>query len=335
MTNTSLHYKQLIKQYDQKRTLYAHQKREREQTIYKAIPDIYKIDTSLSQIGIRLIKASLNSAQGEWLDAYKNKTEELIRLKKQLLVEHGYPVDYLEHHYDCTLCQDTGFLTDSDTLKTTTCKCFEQGLIDLAYNDSNLKHVLERENFSTFRLDVYSEAIHPVYGISPRTKMQAIYEVALGFTEQFATTKKSLLFHGPTGLGKTFLCNCIAKSILDQGYSVLYLTAQELFKLFEESRFHREDMEDHAKAILDTLFSVDLLVIDDFGTEVQNTFTAPDLFHVINTRHLHEKSTIISTNLPVKELKELYSDRIISRLFGNYTVCRFFGDDIRLMRLKK
>lgn len=335
MTSKGLQYKNLIKAYDAKRTLAAHEKREREQFIYNKIPDIQKIDQSLSQIGIRLIKASLNASSDEWIVAYKKKTEELIRSKKQLLVEHGYPMDYLDPHYDCTICQDTGFITNDETLKTKTCKCFEQGLIDLAYNDSNLKNVLNRENFNTFRLDVYSTEIDPVHGTSPRAKMEFIHGTAVKFVEDFDINKESLLFHGHTGLGKTFLCNCIAKELLDRGYSVLYLTAQELFKLFEESRFHRDDMADDAKDVLDTLFTVDLLVIDDFGTEVQNAFTAPDLFHIINTRHLNQKSTLISTNLPIKELKELYSDRIISRLFGNSKVCRFIGDDIRLKKLKR
>ncbi|MGL4799463.1 MAG: ATP-binding protein [Cellulosilyticaceae bacterium] len=343
MTTTGAQYKLLIQEYDKKRTRALHEKREREEQIYREIPDIEKIDRSLSKIGIHLLKCSLQPNGDELMAAYRQKNEDLVRHKKQLLVEYGYAYDYLDLHHDCPTCQDTGFINDHPSTeengtmffsKSTPCKCFQQALIDLAYSQSNLKNVLQRENFNTFRFDVYSDQVNPRFGQSPRDKMRKIYDKAVAFTEYFDTRKENLLFLGPTGLGKTFLCNCIAKEILDKGYSVLYLTAQELFSLFEESRFHRDDMEDESKNALSTLFTVDLLVIDDFGTEVQNSFTAPDLFHVINTRYLNKKSTIISTNLPSKDLQSLYSDRIISRLFGNYDVCRVFGDDIRLLKLR-
>ena len=343
MTNSATQHKLLIKAYDQKRIRAANEKREREELIYKKIPEIEKIDRSLSQTGVNLLRSALHATQTDWIAANKKRNDDLIRYKKQLLVEYGYPVDYLDMHYDCPLCKDTGLITDADITqengtvffkKGKTCKCFQQALIELAYKQSNLKNVLDRENFSTFRLDVYSDQVDPTFGKAPRDRMEVLYNKAVAFTECFDTHHENLLFLGPTGLGKTFLCNCIAKEILDRGYSVLYLTAQELFKLFEESRFHREDMEDESKNVLDTLLTVDLLVIDDFGTEVQNAFTAPDLFHIINTRYLNQKSTIISTNLPTKELQARYSDRIISRLFGNYTMCRVFGDDIRLLKLR-
>ncbi len=344
MTNTTAQYKQLIKLYDQKRMLAANMKREREQEIYRLIPDIEKIDRSLGQVGVRLLKTALVSSGEASAREAREKNESLIRHKKQLLAENNYPIDYLDLHYDCPICKDTGFIpqqapsTDDGVplfSKHVTCKCFEQALIELAYKQSNLKNVLSRENFSTFRFDVYADEPVNGYSQTPRERMQTIYAKAVAFTEYFDTKQGNLLFLGPTGLGKTFLCNCIAKEILDKGFSVLYLTAQELFTLFEESRFHREDMEDASKNVLDTLFTVDLLVIDDFGTEVQNTFTAPDLFHVINTRYLNSKSTLVSTNLPTKELQARYSERIISRLFGNYDVCRVFGDDIRLLKLSR
>lgn len=344
MTNTGAQYKLLIQEYDKKRTRAANEKRIRDEEIYHLIPDIEKIDRSLNKVGINLLKGSLQPNPSEWIDGYRKRNEELIRHKKQLLAEYGYSIDYLDIHYDCPICQDTGFISDkhpkeeNGTLffsKSTPCKCFKQALINLAYKQSNLKNVLEKENFNTFRFDVYSDEVHAGYGKSPRAHMKTIYDKAVAFTEYFDMRKENLIFLGPTGLGKTFLCNCIAKEILDKGFSVLYLSAQELFSLFEESRFHREDMEDESKNALDTLFTVDLLVIDDFGTEVQNSFTAPDLFHVINTRYLNQKSTIVSTNLPTKELQSLYSERIISRLFGNYNVCRVFGDDVRLQKLNR
>ncbi len=341
MTNKEQQYKTLIKLYDQKRLQAAQQKREREELIYQCIPDIEKIDRSLNQLGIRLIRHSLRSPGEDVSSQYQLKNQDLTRNKKRLLVEHGYPADYLDPIYDCPLCKDTGFINDAPEqlsdipetfAKSKPCKCFNQALINLAYRQSNLQNVLAHENFSTFDFTYYSPDINSIYQMSPLKNIQNIYQRCISFVENFEYDKRNLLFHGETGLGKTFLCNCIAKEILDLGYSVLYLSAQELFKLFGESRFHREDMEEEALHALDILFTVDLLIIDDFGTEINNTFTAPDLFNVINTRSLNKHSTIISTNLPLKDWQTLYSDRIISRILGSFDNFRIFGEDIRLLK---
>ncbi|MEG0579168.1 MAG: ATP-binding protein, partial [Niameybacter sp.] len=282
----------------------------------------------------------LSASPDELIQGYRHKNEELRRHKKQLLAEYGYPIDYLDMHYDCRLCKDTGFISDVSNKDTIAneyanhrpCKCFKQSLINLSYDQSNLRSIGVDQNFSNFNFDYYSDQLDKEYNKSPRKNMEMIYQQCIDFVEQFGYRRNNLLFHGPTGLGKTFLCNCIAKELLNQGHSVLYLSAQELFKLFEESRFHREDMEENAKNNLDVLLTVDLLIIDDFGTEATNSFTGPDLFHVINTRALNKTSTIISTNLSLNDWRTLYSDRIISRIFGDYSVFRLFGEDIRLLK---
>lgn len=326
MTSRELQYKYLIRQFDIKRTKAEQEKKAREQKIYAQIPTIQKIDQKLNATGINLIRSMLVKPGETSVSDFKESSHELITTKKMLLVENGFPEDYLEVHYACPTCQDTGFIGSKP------CKCFKQAQINLAYEQSNLKYLLKSENFRTFNFDYYSPDVDGNYNTSPRNNMERIYQICVDFVEKFEYEKSNLLFHGPTGLGKTFLCNCIAKELLDSGYIVLYLTSPQLFKLFEESRFHRDDMEDEAKDVLNTLFTVDLLIIDDLGTEMSSSFTGPDLFHVLNTRYLNQNSTIISTNLKPNELKEYYSERILSRIFGNYTNLRLFGQDIRVMR---
>lgn len=340
MTNREIQYKLLIKEYDQRRTRAAEEKRNREREIYAKVPDIEVIDRSLNKLGINLIKTALSTSPEQLVENYRKKNEDLLRNKKQLLAEHGYPINYLDLQYTCPLCKDTGFISDikeshsiaSEFAHHKPCKCFNQALINMAYTQSNLKALTANQNFSAFCFDFYSNDIDQTYGTSPRKNIERVYRIAIDFVEQFSYKKANLLFHGPTGLGKTFLCNCIARELLNQSYSVLYLSAQELFKLFEESRFHREDMEEDAKNNLDILLTVDLLIIDDFGTEATNSFTAPDLFHVINTRALNNTSTIISTNLPLEDWQNLYSERIISRIFGEYISLKLFGEDIRMLK---
>lgn len=326
MTSKELQYKLLIRQYDIKRTHAIQDKRNREQEVYAKVPAIAKIDESLSRNGISLVRSMLHPSTTQDIDNFRLEANELQITKKMLLVENGYPENYLDVHYDCIQCEDTGFIGHKP------CKCFNQNLINLAYEQSNIKSILAFENFSNFNFNYYSNEIDPHLGRSPRKNMENIYQACVGFVEKFDLEKGNLLFYGPTGLGKTFLCNCIAKELLDSGYNVLYLTAIELFKLFDEARFHREDMPDEAKNILDTLHSVDLLIIDDLGTEFGTSFTAPDLFGVLNTRYLSQQSTIISTNLDPSEWKDLYSERVASRIFGNYTAYKFFGTDVRLLK---
>lgn len=326
MTSKELQYKLLLRQYDLKRTNAIHAKKEREQEVYTKVPAIAKIDSKLNHTGVALIRSMLNPSKAQSIDEFRTSSQDLQLTKKMLLVENGFSENYLDVHYDCSLCEDTGFVGSKP------CKCFKQNLINLAYEQSNLKNLLEFENFSHFNFNYYSTETEGNSPRSPRKNMENIYQTCVGFVERFDTDKGNLLFYGSTGLGKTFMCNCIAKELLDAGYNVLYLTAPELFKLFDESRFHREDMLDEAKNILETLSTVDLLIIDDLGTESGTSFTGSDLFGVLNTRYLTQKSTIISTNLEPQKWKELYSDRIASRIFGNYKACKFFGTDIRLLK---
>jgi DNA replication protein DnaC len=326
MTSKQLQYKHLLHLYDQKRMAAIHLKKRREEEIYQKIPDIFKIDESLKKTGLHLVKQVLKDSKDFSSESFRSHSETLIQTKKMLLVENGYPKDYLDIQYECNHCKDTGFIGNEK------CTCFNQALINVAYTQSNLKSILQKENFETFSFEYYDrEKVEP-FALSAYQNMKNLYDICVGFVEKFKYETSNLLFYGPTGLGKTFLCNCIAKELLDKGANVLYLSSPELFKLFEESRFHREDMPEEAKNILDTLLSVDLLLIDDLGTEFGNSFTGPDLFHVLNTRFLHQKSTIISTNLEPNEWKNLYSERIVSRIFGHYTTLRLFGKDIRLMK---
>ncbi len=326
MTNKELYYKQLLRQYDFKRSAHHQGKLKRTAEIYEKIPHIKKIDEELNNSGIKLVRSMLSPQGNQSIDAFRNHTDDLNRTKKMLLVESGYPPDYLDPQYDCVECKDTGFVGNVP------CNCFKQSLINIAYEQSNLKHILNVENFNHFTLDYYSKDIDSHAGISPYSRMSQNQQVCAGLIEKFETEKQNLLLYGPTGLGKTFLCNCIAKELLDQGYTVLYFTAPQLFKLFEESRFHREDMLEDSKEVLNTLFDVDLLIIDDLGTESVTTLTISDLFNVINTRYLNQTSTIISTNLTPKEWNDRYSERIVSRVFGNYEPLKFIGTDIRMIK---
>lgn len=211
-------------------------------------------------------------------------------------------------------------------------------MFDMEFNKSNIGN-LEKENFDNFSLDLYSDDIDEQKykaKISPRQNIQNIKEITLKFIKDFDNAdEKNLLFTGNTGLGKTFLSNCIAKEMLSLGKTVLYQTAPIMLDNIIDYRFGNSDFNN----VYNNIINADLLIIDDLGAESLNSFKLSELFNIINARLLfqgnHITKTIISTNLNMNNLLDTYSERIFSRLASYYNVCRFFGDDIRINRLIK
>ena len=202
----------------------------------------------------------------------------------------------------------------------------------MAYDGSNMREITKYENFDSFNINFYSENQMAGENMSPRENMQRILAVCLEFTKNFSKKTCNLMFYGPSGLGKTFLCSCIARELLDKGYTVLYATSPQLFKAIEKERFSRTDENEDRRTINDDIQAVDLLIIDDLGTELNTSFTSSELFDILNTRLIASKPVIISTNLLFEEIQERYSERITSRIMGDYKPLKFYGEDIRIMK---
>jgi DNA replication protein DnaC len=192
--------------------------------------------------------------------------------------------------------------------------------------------VLKKENFDTFDMNFYSTQKDRRLGISPRENMQSIVTTCKDFIAQFDTHARNLLFYGDTGVGKTFLTNCIARELLDTSHTVIYLTAFHLVDILQTNTFGQDDLDDSGENMFDYILDCDLLIIDDLGTELNNSFVTSQLFLCINERLISRKSTIISTNLSLDELQNEYSERIFSRLVSNYEIMLILGDDIRIKK---
>ena len=127
------------------------------------------------------------------------------------------------------------------------------------------------------------------------------------------------------------MSNCIARELLKKGKTVLYQTAPVLLDTVIDCKLNKQKnyKEDIFKSVLET----DLLIIDDLGTESLNSMKLSELFNIINTRilNLNQKitKTIISTNLNIKDIFNIYEERIGSRIAGYYDIYCFFGDDLR------
>ncbi|MDD2572902.1 MAG: ATP-binding protein [Bacillota bacterium] len=317
----------ILKEYEALQSRADKERKERVGEIHRRIPRIRDIDDTISRLGLECASYSIGlkpSEQKEYLEAFAGKVEKLKGEKLALLKEHGYPPDYTEIKHKCSNCNDTGYVGQKK------CSCFRQKLIDRAYSQSNLSGILSRENFSTFDINLFSAKKLQGYSKTPRQNMLDILSRCESFVHNFENNEeKNLLFYGGTGLGKTFMCNCIAKKLLDKGKPVLYLTAFKLFKILEEYRFRPKDTAPDQDT-LDFILTCDLLIIDDLGTELTNSFTKSELFNIINTRLLERKKTIISTNFQPDELLETYGQRVFSRLSEPYRALEFYGHDLRM-----
>jgi DNA replication protein DnaC len=299
----------------------------RREEMYQSVPRVKEIELRLREIGLSLARLALSGNEA-LLQKAREESNALQSEKASLM-----PKDYFTDIYKCAVCADTGYV-ENGSKPLERCACLKQRLIEKYYDFSNLRGVLEEENFDTFDFRYYSMEVDKDEGVSPKSNMQTIYEVAMKFTAGFGVTYQNLLLYGDTGLGKTFISNCVAKELLDKGRTVLYVTAPRLFKVIEDYRFNRDEM-DEPDEMLEAVTDVDLFILDDLGTEFSTVVTSAALFDIINQRMLAKKPTIISTNLSVRDLEEQYTGRIGSRFLGNFDMLKFFGEDIRIKKKHK
>lgn len=320
-------FREIMREYDIIRTEKAGELRSRKENLYMALPRLEEIERSLSLLGTKMARRMLTDGANpkEIVSDLRGEQQALEAERKELLQSKGISPKVLELEYLCPKCQDTGFVG------TERCVCLKKHLMDKLYDQSNVRKIIEMEHFEHFDFRYYSKEAWGDGNISPYENVQKIYARAMRFVEEFGCGEH-LLLTGSTGLGKTFLCNCIAKELLGNGDMVLYLTSSQLFKKLEEQRFNRTESEEEVKEWDKELLEADLLIIDDLGTEFGTIFTATELFRILNDRILAGKSMVISTNLSIEELTKSYSDRVTSRLLGEFALMNFYGDDIRLQK---
>ena len=305
-------YMDIMYQYDQIRLKNHHLSEQRYTEVCDKIPEIQQIQEELVKLSAdyaRLQLLGIGDSTQQSQD-YLTRKKELQEKKSQLLTRNGYPADYLAPIYNCKSCKDTGYIG------STPCNCLKQHKIALLYENSNLMEVLKTENFDTFSEAYYDDTeINANLSLTPRQNIIKIKEICLDYTRHFDETYNNIIFYGPTGVGKTFMTHCIAKALLDTSHTVIYLTALQLFDILEKNKFGKNDMPEYSGQVSYILES-ELLIIDDLGTELANSFTSSQLYYLIEERHLNRKSVIISTNLSFKELRDRYSERIFSRFTG-------------------
>ena len=318
-------YNQILRDYDNKMLQNKHNLNLRIQTAYVQIPELKELEEKMISLSAQSGRMALYGDDRS-LNELKDKSLALKIHQIELLTSHSLPADYLEMQYHCDKCKDTGYVENEK------CNCFKQAVADLMYSGSNIREILTHENFSKFSFSYYSdEVVDESLGLSPLSNMQKVVAGCKNFIKHFKQNHDNLLLLGNTGVGKTFLANCIAKELLDLGFTVIYLTAFRLFDILEKNKFSKD--EESARAAsnqFDYILDCDLLIIDDLGTELNNSFTNSQLYLIINERLLRQKSTIISTNLSLTNINTIYGERVFSRIASSYSAQRIIGEDIRL-----
>ena len=311
----------------------------RKSEVYSKIPKIEEIDNAIQFTGIKYTKMILQDANiaDSLINELRDKLESLKSEKALLLSEFSYPSDFLEPKYNCMLCKDTGYV--SSGIKTDKCSCYKQKYINNLYNQSNLKLALY-ENFSMFDENYYPNIVDEAkYGIkiSPRNNILKIKERASEFIDNIASLEnKNLFFCGPTGVGKTFMINCIAAELLNRSRTVLYQTSPSLFNTINEYKLKSFKETEYEDSTYDDIFDVEVLIIDDLGTESPSAARYAELLNILNSRHdknlQRPCKTIIATNMGVGKLHEYYDERVASRIIGSFDLFKFAGEDIRMLK---
>ena len=325
-------YKEVQRQYDLKRQRAIGEAEKRKEQLKKDEPKYNELIEKKNKLALELTKTVVRTRGIERQVAEENLEIKLKEIEKEienLLKNLKLGKDYLKPKFECDRCEDTGYINDS-----VRCSCFTQKVVNITYKQNNMLK-LKDENFNTFDIAYFSNKPDKnkyQSDKSPLENIDEIKKISQVFCENIHDPKqKNLLFVGKAGTGKTFMSSCIASEIVNKGYTVLYQTAPLLMDMLLEAKF--ASLKDEIKKEqYSSVFDVDLLIIDDLGTENLNNMKFTELFNIINTRLLKDKKTIISTNLSLAELASEYDDRVMSRLIGNYTICRFFGEDIRLKK---
>ncbi len=305
--------------------------------VYEKIPEMKELNNSTGSVAVSRYKESLKSGKLS-INDLKNDIDGIKNKKEELLLSAGFPKDYMEITYDCKDCKDTGYVDGKK------CHCLQLRIRKLLYAQSNLENILSKENFENFSFDYYdNKTILPGQNMTNAAYMEGVKRFCEKFADKYfkingskntvdtasdENDRRNIIFSGNTGVGKTYLSNCIAKVLLDRYYSVIYLSAKELFEALVKVKMEKSEDQKYL-LLIEEVYESDMLIIDDLGTELSNHFTTTEFFHIINRRVNTEKSTIISTNLSLDEMRDIYSERVTSRIRKSFMYIRLFGNDIR------
>lgn len=299
----------------------------RRNEINEKIPELTAINYQLYRTNRDLIEIVREGVDVEQrVMALSKRNLQAQEMRKNLLIQNGYPVDYLEIRYSCPICEDTGY---KDGLY---CQCFRKLYTQLAVGELNKTAQVNLSTFESFNLEYYRNYTTP-NGTDAYKVMDKIYRYCFDYAKNFKRDSESIMMFGRTGLGKTHLSLAIASTVTERGYTVVYDSIINLLGKIEKEHFGKK--KDPETDTLAVILGTDLLIMDDLGTEYDTTFNVSTVYNIINTRLNKNMPTIVSTNLNLEKIRSRYEERIVSRLFASYMTLEFAGEDIRSLKRKQ
>ncbi len=288
--------------------------------INEKLPQIREINDALYNTSRELISIIAGNSKEEAavkIEQLKRNNLEAQAMTRMLLRSNGYPEDYLDLHYTCPVCCDTGYNGERY------CDCFRELYGKIASSELEQNALLSASTFDSFSLRYYQGG--------DLEKMQKKLEFCRKYADEFTPGSESIFMFGRTGLGKTHLSFAIANVVLAKGYSVIYDSVINILRSIEREHFSRE----HSSDAIDRIMDCDLLILDDLGTEYETAFYNSTVYNIINTRLNSGKPTIISTNLDFKGISRRYDERVVSRIISTYKCLEFTGEDVRLQKIRE
>lgn len=300
---------------------------QRREIIFSRVPRLKELDKEISSANIQIARIVVRGGDVvSEMTKLRDKNIALQREFTELLTSNGYSENVLEPRYCCNVCSDKGYYEENG--KSLMCSCMKNLLVSVACDELNKTAPLSLSTFESFNLDYYSHDKDENTGVSPYFVMSRVYDFCVKYAKEFSENSCSILMKGNTGLGKTHLSLAIANEVLKKGYGVIYVSAPLLLQRLERNYFSSDKSDDIEQVVTDC----DLLIIDDLGTEFKTPFSSSQLYNICNSRILKNKPIIISTNLSPEKMKDDYSERFVSRIFGGAQTLDFLGEDIRILK---
>ena len=290
---------------------------------YAKVPRLREIDRQL-RLTMAMAAQAVFASGGDVNEALEEAKRQNLALQREreALIRMYFEEGFLDDSPICDRCSGSGYVGAA------MCECLAELCRQEQKKELTFLNV-GRENFDQFKLEYYPDRLDHKLGLNIRSVMEKTYQACRKYAYGFSERSGNLLFSGDTGLGKTFLSACIARTVADRGFSVVYESAGHLFAKLERAKFAGDEQ---AREEVKKYTECDLLIVDDLGTEMPGQFTTAALYSLVNDRLLSGKAMIISTNLNVEDLSRRYSTQIASRLRGSFTRMTFVGEDIRVKK---
>lgn len=317
--------RELLNEYQAQRNLNEQEQDRRIAEAGRIDPEIQRLREENATLALSTMKRvmSLDSLEERRAAAEKMKQRGIFNngeIRKRLKLA-GFPEDYLDLKYRCSICRDTGYVGEAPSRF---CECFESRLRLKQYEDGSMADAREQ------RFETFDENRIPEEN-GQREKLNLVRRACEDYADSYPATRfQNLVLTGAGGLGKTFLLNCIFERVVARGFSAVRITAFRLFESMRRQHFGSSegDMD------FNQLVEAPMLLIDDLGTEpMMRNITVEYLFTLLNERNAAGRHTVIATNLSPVQIKETYGERVASRLLDRSRCAAMMleGKDLRLL----